>query len=145
MTKVDFHTHVEDGPLYACRLARKVHASGQAAIVLADSAQLDILDTLLWTFSPLDFIPHCRQDCAHAARTPIVLAERAEPEAHQRILINLTDRVPENFARFERLLEVIEAREETLAAGRERYKFYRDRGYLLTLYRREGRQSASPV
>lgn len=145
MTKVDFHTHVDDGLLYACRLARKVHAAGQAAIVVADGARLDALDTLLWTFSPLDFIPHCRHDQAHAAHTPIVLAERAEPEAHQRILINLTDRVPENFARFERLLEVIDAREEALAAGRERYKFYRDRGYLLKLYRRDEREGAQPA
>ena len=36
---------------------------------------------------------------------------------------------PPHFARFERLFEVVPADEAGRAAGRERYRFYLDRGY----------------
>ena len=39
--------------------------------------------------------------------------------------------VPPQFARFERLLEIVGNEDEELAAGRERYRFYRDRGYAI--------------
>ena len=48
-----------------------------------------------------------------------------------RILVNLGETVPAQFARFERLLEVVGNEDDELAAGRERYRFYRDRGYAL--------------
>ena len=46
--------------------------------------------------------------------------------------------VPAQFARFERLLEVVGNEHEELAAGRERYRFYRDRGYALNNYKQGG-------
>jgi DNA polymerase-3 subunit chi len=43
--------------------------------------------------------------------------------------------VPPQFARFERLLEVVGNEEQELVAGRDRYRFYRDRGYVLNNYK----------
>jgi len=43
--------------------------------------------------------------------------------------------VPEHFARFERLLEVVGDAPDDLTAGRERYRFYRDRGYPMNTYK----------
>jgi DNA polymerase-3 subunit chi len=53
------------------------------------------------------------------------------------VLLNLGAQVPPQFARFERLLEVIGNAPDELAAGRARYRFYRDRGYVLNNYRRD--------
>jgi DNA polymerase-3 subunit chi len=39
---------------------------------------------------------------------------------------------PAHFARFERMFEVISADETDKLAGRERYRFYQQRGYPLT-------------
>lgn len=135
MTRIDFHTNVGDSLLYACRLARKAYLAGQPLVVLAEAARLRAFDEHLWTFSPLDFVPHCMADSALAERTPVVLATDLERAPHHQILLNLGVTVPAQFARFERLLEVVGNAEDELVAGRERYRFYRDRGYPLNNYK----------
>jgi DNA polymerase III subunit chi len=135
MTRIDFHTNVGDSLLYACRLARKAYLAGQPLIVLAEAARLRAFDERLWTFSPLDFVPHCMADDALAARTPVVLTTDLERAPHHHVLLNLGATVPAQFARFERLLEVVGNAEDELIAGRERYRFYRDRGYVLNNYK----------
>jgi DNA polymerase III subunit chi len=138
MTRIDFHSNVGDSIAYACRLARKAYMSGQPLIVLAEPERLKRFDEQLWTFKPLEFVPHCMADSALAAETPVLLAASLdavlENQQHQ-ILLNLAAAVPPQFARFERLLEVVGNDEHELVAGRERYRFYRDRGYVLNNYK----------
>jgi DNA polymerase-3 subunit chi len=138
VTRIDFHTNVGDPLAYACRLARKAYASGRALVVLAEPARLAAFDEQLWTFAPLEFVPHCMAQSALAAETPVVLASDLEGAPHHQVLVNLGADVPPQFARFERLLEVVGNAPEELSAGRERYRFYRDRGYALNNYRQEG-------
>ncbi|POR55841.1 MULTISPECIES: DNA polymerase III subunit chi [Paraburkholderia] len=138
MTRIDFHTNVGDALLYACRLVRKAYLADQQVVVLAEPARLRTFDELLWTYSPLEFVPHCMADSALAAQTPIVLAADLERAPHHRVLLNLGAAVPQQFARFERLLEVVGDAPEELASGRERYRFYRDRGYTLNNYKQGG-------
>jgi DNA polymerase-3 subunit chi len=137
MTRVDFHSNVGDLLTYACRLARKAFLAGQPLLVLAEAPILRGFDERLWTFAPLEFIPHCMIDSPLAAATPVVLASELTDAPHHRILMNLTPAVPGHFARFERLLEVVGSAPEQLVAGRERYRFYRDRGYPLNLYKQD--------
>jgi DNA polymerase-3 subunit chi len=47
-------------------------------------------------------------------------------------MINISDRTPQHFARFERLFEIVSMEESEVAAGRERYRYYKARGYPLT-------------
>lgn len=138
MTRIDFHTNVGDSLNYACRLVRKAYLAGETIMVMADVARLRVFDDALWTFSQLDFIPHCMAGNALAGETPVVLATDLEQAPHHRVLLNLGANVPPQFTRFERLLEVIGNAPDELAAGRERYRFYRDRGYTLNNYRRNG-------
>jgi DNA polymerase-3 subunit chi len=135
MTRIDFHSNVGDSLLYACRLIRKAYQAGQPTIVLAEPARLRAFDELLWTFSPLDFVPHCMAGTPLAAQTPIVLATNLDDVPHHQVLLNLGATVPAQFARFERLLEVVGNAQDELIAGRERYRFYRDRGYALNNYK----------
>lgn len=138
MTRIDFHSNVGDSLAYACRLLRKAYQAGQPVVVLAEPARLRALDEQLWTFSALDFIPHCGADSAHAAGTPIVLTADLDQAPHHKVLLNLGATVPAQFARFERLLEVVGNTPDELAAGRDRYRFYRDRGYALNNYKQGG-------
>jgi DNA polymerase III subunit chi len=138
MTRIDFHSNVGDALAYACRLVRKAYLSGQPIVVLAEPARLRAFDEQLWSFSPLDFVPHCMADSALAKDTPVLLAENLDNVAHHQILVNLSLSVPAQFARFERLLEIVGNEEDELVAGRERYRFYRDRGYALNNYKQGG-------
>jgi DNA polymerase-3 subunit chi len=135
MTRIDFHSNVGDSLLYACRLIRKAYLAGQPTIVLAEPERLRVLDEQLWTFSALDFVPHCMAGTPLAAQTPIVLTTNLDDVPHHQVLLNLGTTVPAQFARFERLLEVVGNAHDELVAGRERYRFYRDRGYALNNYK----------
>jgi DNA polymerase-3 subunit chi len=135
MTRIDFHSNVGNSIAYACRLARKAYLSGQALVVLAEPARLKVFDEQLWTFAPLEFVPHCMAGNALEAQTPVVLTDSLDAVGHHQILLNLGSDVPPQFARFERLLEVVGNDPDELAAGRERYRFYRDRGYALNNYK----------
>jgi DNA polymerase-3 subunit chi len=134
MTRIDFHSNVPDKIAYACRLVRKARAANCKVVMLAaDREQLAALDESLWTFSDLDFLPHVTADSELAAKTPVILSDSdAIDLPHHEILINLSTGAPAHFARFERMFEIISSDEADRLAGRERYRFYKERGYPLT-------------
>ena len=134
MTQIDFHVNAPGKLAYACRLARKAYGSGTSAVFHAiDEETLERFDRLLWTFSAVDFIPHCRVRSPLAASTPIHLAGAHDADActHHGLIVNLDRERPDYFGRFERMIEVVEADDLDLEAGRRRWKFYKDRGYPL--------------
>ncbi|GGI53586.1 DNA polymerase III subunit chi [Oxalicibacterium solurbis] len=134
MTRIDFHSNVPDKLAYACRLTRKARNADFRIVILAqDRSQLARLDALLWTFSEQDFLPHVMANDALAAQTPILLtADPGMESPHHQILINLSDTPPAHFARFERVFEIVSSDETDKSAGRERYSYYKQRGYPLT-------------
>ncbi|MFN7834593.1 MAG: DNA polymerase III subunit chi [Burkholderiaceae bacterium] len=136
MTQVDFHVNTLDKLLHACKVVRKAYQAGKKVVCYSrDGALLSQFDKALWSFSALDFLPHVPAGHALAVDTPIILA--SAPDAalpHEEVLINLDHDWPPFFARFERLIELVGLDESDKAAGRDRYKFYRDRGYPLHLH-----------
>ncbi|AEG93035.1 DNA polymerase III subunit chi [Ramlibacter tataouinensis] len=132
MTEVAFHFNAPDKLGYACRLLRKAQAGGAQVVVTGAPELLRELDTALWTFSALDFVPHCHDAVAFEAvrrRTPVVLAESVRSAPHRQVLVNLGTGVPEGFEGFERLIEVVTGQDEDRLQARRRWKHYADRGY----------------
>ena len=132
MTGVEFHFNAPDKMAYACRLLRKAVAKGAKVVVTGEPEFLRELDRTLWTFEPLEFIPHCYGDLSPAAvrdASPVVLADSARTAPHHEVLVNLGGAVPEGFERYERLIEVVAADEDDRALGRQRWKHYANRGY----------------
>jgi DNA polymerase-3 subunit chi len=136
MTRVDFYIvdkDRDDRLGIACRLAQKAYDAGQRAhLHVADAAQAERLDTLLWTFRQGSFIPHAIAGTPEAAAAPLVIDHAGEPAEPYQVLFNLCDDVPPFFSRFERVIEVIGRGDQEVRDGRARYRFYRDRGYPLT-------------
>ena len=133
MTRIDFHTNVPDKIAYACRLVRKARAAQCKIVLLTAPSELARLDDALWTFSEQEFLPHVVAGDALAGDTPVILSASDDAELpHHQILINLTDATPRHFARFERMFEIVASDEAAAAAGRERYRFYKQRGYPLS-------------
>ena len=144
MTEVAFHFNVADKLTYACRLLRKATASGSKVVVTGEASLLRTLDTELWTFSALEFIPHCHAASAPAqvlAASPVVLADSPRGTPHQEVLVNLGGAVPEGFESFERLIELVAQEDGDRQQARARWKHYADRGYAIQrhdLAQREG-------
>lgn len=135
MTDIEFHVNVPDKLHYSCRLLRKAYRTGAIAVVTAEQELLQKLDQLLWNYSSTEFLPHCRSDSPGAtlAATPIWLAEQPDacPTASGSVLINLGQQVPCGFERYERFIEVASSLDGDRLAARDRWKYYRDRGYAL--------------
>ena len=130
MTQIDFYIHVEDKARTACRLAAKAFAQELRMTVLCpDAGAAARLDRMLWTFSATGFVPHCLANDPLAPVTPIVVdGEGVEPD-HDQLLLNLRTEWPPLFSRFQRLIEIVSLDDEDRRLARERYRFYRDRGY----------------
>lgn len=133
MTEVAFHFNAPDKLAYACRLLRKAQLGRSQVVVTADDAQLRRLDQLLWTFSALDFVPHCMANSPAAIlqATPIVLAADLEQAPHHQVLVNLGGAVPQGFERFQRLIEVVSNDDEDRAGARERWRHYAAQGFAI--------------
>ncbi len=133
MTRVDFYI-LQDVDLnamqrFACRLACKAVDSGNRVYLHTTTEQCaKDFDDLLWAYPEQRFMPHARADDEAAAGAPIVIGWD-QPEGHDGVLINLSDHIPTFFGRFDRVAEIVVS--ETTSRGRERYQFYRDRGYPL--------------
>ena len=133
MTRIDFHFNAPGKVAYTCRLVRKARAAGHKLVIYSGNpALLSELDRALWTFSPLDFLAHCSAQDELAARTPILLAATACETAHHDVLVNLDADRPEFFPRFERMIEVVTGDDDDRGAARERWKYYKERGYAVT-------------
>jgi hypothetical protein len=77
------------------------------------------------------FTPHCRAGDPLAAETPIILATELDDLLHDACLVNLSNEIPPGFSRFQQLIEIISIDDEDRLPGRERFRFYRERGYPL--------------
>jgi DNA polymerase III subunit chi len=137
VTRVDFYilqdVDANAACRFACRLAVKALAGGNPVHIHTDPEAAAEMDELLWHYPEHRFVPH-ELDQAGKARletplsTPLLIGSNPPAEADG-VLINLASAIPTFFGRFERVAEIIVGANRP--AGRERYKFYRDRGYPL--------------
>ncbi len=115
--------------VYACRLVEKAYLLEHRVRVHCDSAELaGRLDSVLWTFSDRSFVPHGLAGSAGAAGAPVVISADDQDVPPADLLVNLGREVPADFQRYDRVAELIDADEERRRAGRERFRFYRERG-----------------
>ncbi len=138
MTQIDFYVLPDRGarsrPLFACKLAEKVFGLGHSSFVhLASETEARELDTFMWTFHDRSFLPHCL--AGEDAQAPIRLGFGQEPAENFHLLINLSAEVPRFFSRFERLAEILDGSDDCRIQGRDRYRFYKDRGYPLETHK----------
>lgn len=130
MTRIDFYTKVDDKLRFACRLCAKAVAQKMRVNVYAPDTKLaERFDHLLWQTPATGFIPHCRAEALLAADTPVLIHTSGGELLHDTLLINLDGAWPPFFSRFQRLIEIVSGDTHDSATARDRYRFYRDRGY----------------
>lgn len=89
------------------------------------------LDRMLWVQPAIGFVPHCPGDSPLTGETPIVIAADPERSPQYGCLLNLANEVPPGFSRFEEVVEIVSTEDGDRLPARERFKFYRERGYPL--------------
>jgi DNA polymerase-3 subunit chi len=146
VTRIDFYILADQAAsdaadIVACRLAAKAFSLGNAVYLHTGSdAHARQLDALLWTFQQGSFVPHMLasawQPAGAGVPSPVLLGHEPEPpDNHWDLLINVAEAVPACFSRYQRVAELVAAGEQCRQRGRERYQFYRDRGYELQTHR----------
>lgn len=137
MTKIDFYVlpcESADTRLdMVCKLAEKAVRAKQPVFIHADDTQiLEQLDKALWAFRAESFVAHSVvNDIDTGDKEDPVHLSAGKPAYDRRVLINLAPQVPAFFSRFERTLEVVNQDPGVRDSGRDRYRFYKQRGYPL--------------
>lgn len=132
MTQVDFYSGASDKLLIACRLSAKaIWQILNIIVYIPDSTLFERLDKLLWTYSPISFVPHCRVGDKMADRTPVILSADSEETRqfwHHNIMLNLHDDVPPHYERFQRVIEIVGDTPDDKEIARKRYRYYQEQG-----------------
>jgi len=136
MTQVDFY--ILDGNAsgdryhLACRIAEKARRAGHRVLIHTPIAEESRhVDMLFWTLWEQSFIPHGLLGKDEPQINPILIGDGNSDADEHEVLINLAAEVPKFFSRFERLIECVDHDDSVKAAGRERFRFYREHGYPL--------------
>ena len=129
--RVDFYVSKQSTPqfalLTACRIAEKALTAGHRIhIHLRSSEDCEKLDALLWTFRDRSFIPH-EISSEPIENCPVTISADSTAN-HADMLLNVSDQMPQNIKQFQRIAEIIDNQPESVNAGRERYRFYRENG-----------------
>jgi DNA polymerase-3 subunit chi len=138
LTDVAFHTGIADPLDYACRLLRKAYRSGARVAVHGEAALLDRLDQALWTFEPLEFVPHIvlprdGADARRLAASPIVLVkDSASVPAACRVGVTLAGHPVADLGAFDRLIAIVGLEPEHREAGRQRWREYERAGHAVS-------------
>ncbi|MBN1378602.1 MAG: DNA polymerase III subunit chi [Gammaproteobacteria bacterium] len=116
--------------MMACRLCEKAWQQGLPVFVLAQSAgHAQQIDDLLWTFNDGGFLPHqlADQEPVTINNKPVItIGWQQLPAETYPVLINLSETVPDDYSKFERVAEIVNQNESVKQAGRQRFTRYRN-------------------
>jgi DNA polymerase-3 subunit chi len=138
VTSVSFYTlegvqEAQQRLLFACRLTNKAYRSGLSVLIhTANAEQTATMDKLLWEAPASSFLPH---GTSGKDQERVRIDHSDEPGSHDSLLINLSTGVPGFCSRFERIFEIVVFDPDIHAQTRENYKFYKDRGFPLSLHK----------
>ncbi len=143
MTRVDFYILLETAKRTSdqvlCTLTGKAWTQGNRVYIHTDSPDRSTkVNALLWTFKDTSFLPHGLADRlidqTDAEKTPVLIGHEDPPADLHDIIINMTSSVPLFFGRFDRLIEIVDQASNGCDQARDRYRFYKERGYTLNTH-----------
>ena len=133
MTRVEFFFNVNDKHQKIADLSEKFLLKGLKLMVFVSNAEaVAVTQSYLWQ-QPASFLPNLSLSDELAKVTPIIVDCERDHLVHDEVLINFQHPHPPFFSRFKRLVEIVGIDEADKDEARVRFKFYRDRGYQITV------------
>lgn len=134
MTRVEFFFNVRDKQQKIADLSERFLSRGLKLMVFVSNAEaVAVTQNYLWQ-QPNSFLPNLSLSDELANVTPIIVDYQRDQLVHDEVLINFQHPHPPFFSRFKRLVEIVGIDEADKDQARMRYKFYRDRGYQITVF-----------
>jgi len=118
-----------DRDLFACRLCQRALIEGLPLFVWCETSEdLARFDQLLWTYQATSFVSHETDDPSAPICLSLTLPDDLSAWSGRAVgCLNLTSTAVAPLG-FERVLEIIAGSDTAKAAGRERFKVYKQRG-----------------
>lgn len=134
MSRVDFYVlsekHTVD--VFICQLTQKIWHQGHEIYIHTDHQQhAEQLDSRLWTFSDISFVPHQMWSGSETITAPICIGWQRGFTGSQDVLMNLNRVVPEFNQQFARIVEIVSLDAFSKQTGRDHFRQYRDLGYTI--------------
>jgi DNA polymerase-3 subunit chi len=143
MPRSDFYILPTDDPdarpRFLCKVLEKVQGLGHRIYIrAANENEAKQLDQLLWDYRPSAFLPHSL--LAEQLGSPIEIGYGDSLPEHRDVYVNMALEADPLSLEFERIIEVVVQQEEILAATRNNYRDYQQRGYEIRMndMRRKG-------
>lgn len=136
MTQIEFYSvDSEKNNLpfaHITEVVKRGYRKGQKVFIHTDNKRLaEKIDEILWTQDAKSFLPHQLIGEDENTKPPIEIGYGQEPNIHPDILINLAADVPMFFSHFHWVFEYAFGDDDNKEKARNRFKFYRERGYPL--------------
>ena len=138
LTRIDFYYDVKDILSFASRMARKLYyekiVSAKQPLVIRckDQSHCEEVSYSIQNFSKKDFLPCVQFSDKSADLFPIILSTVSEIPLWADdiiVLLNLDTKIEMTFSSYCRVIEIVDQTELNRQKGRERYKYYKERGY----------------
>jgi len=139
MKKVAFYllneanSNTKSRDLYVSRLAEKAYQNKlNVYIYTASNEENQTFDIQLWTFRDTSFVPHKIYHPTLPLLPPlpaVLIGNVPPPHNYYQVLINLTVTVPDFFADFTHIIELVSGDETLKQIARAHYKYYQQQGY----------------
>lgn len=120
-------------------LVRKVLEKGHLITLFTeDESAAKAYSNVLWGNDETSFLPNVLASDPQVRETPVVIDWQANQLCQDDILVNLTQRQLTVFSRFRQFVELVGVDEKDKALARQRFKFYRNRGYEIKHFDEKG-------
>lgn len=130
MTSVNFYFNVPDKTLLLTQLLQKIlHQHRKATVFVESESEAAALNEALWVSNKTSFLANAMPHDAFTHITPIVIDWHAKGIFQDDVLVNFQARQITFFSRFKQLIEIVGMDEVDKVMARQRFAFYRDRGY----------------
>ncbi|MDB5490424.1 MAG: polymerase chi subunit, HolC family protein [Micavibrio sp.] len=115
--------------------ARALSAGHRVLVCAGDEAEVERLTNILWTSSPLSFLPHGSKKDGRPEQQPIWMTAGNDNPNAANVMIVTSGATPDSFDGFTLFCDLFDGRDETmLASARQRWKAYKDGAHSLTYW-----------
>lgn len=116
--------------LFACKLIEKAYNSKCKIYINASSIEeMQNIDTQLWTFRDISFIPHEIFNNKNSNCQILIGYNAIPPIEHKDVLLNFSSSIPTFCNQFAHIIEIVYNNDEIKKISRQHYKFLQSNNY----------------
>lgn len=121
------------------KLMEKVLQGGKRAVIVSPSSErVEVLNTLLWTYTTLTFLPHGSAADGFADQQPIWLTSQVENPNHSDVIVLCDGAQASSLQGFSRCLDLFDGNDvESTQEANKRIEQYKSQGYEVSYWQQD--------